>query len=254
MANKKGKSIAIFSAKGGVGKSSTVLNMAGIYSANNKKVLIIDADLTGGAIATYLNKAPENTIFNFADDYANNRFSSLSPYITKYTENIHFIACPKDPRQGTRISASYIEILIGKAIYDYDVVLLDTNHSLSEFNVILLDTVDSILLVMTNDLLDIKNMRNIIHIFNDVKKSNYKILLNSSIHPNKKYYGLYDIKSIIKSNIDYIIDSSFNVKSIDNYVSDGKIITLEKKLKRYNSKIYNIFSQMCNDMVGDENE
>ena len=77
MGKAKGKSLCIFSAKGGVGKSTTVLNIAGVFSAIDKKVLIIDFDTTGGAIATYLNKVPELTIYNFVDDYANNRYQVL---------------------------------------------------------------------------------------------------------------------------------------------------------------------------------
>ena len=38
-----GKVITVSSVKGGVGKTTMVLNLAGIYCGLNKKVLIIDA-------------------------------------------------------------------------------------------------------------------------------------------------------------------------------------------------------------------
>lgn len=47
MAKVRGKSICIFSAKGGVGKTTTTINLAGIYEHLEKKVLIIDLDLSG---------------------------------------------------------------------------------------------------------------------------------------------------------------------------------------------------------------
>ena len=46
--NNKGTSICVFSAKGGVGKTITTLNLAGIFEVLNKRVLIIDFDLSGG--------------------------------------------------------------------------------------------------------------------------------------------------------------------------------------------------------------
>ena len=53
---KKAVSICITSAKGGVGKTTTTLNLAGIYEVLEKKVLIIDLDVTNGGIALSLNK------------------------------------------------------------------------------------------------------------------------------------------------------------------------------------------------------
>ena len=49
--NKKGKIITVTSAKGGVGKTIFLLNLAGIFSRMKQKVLIVDCDLVGGAVA-----------------------------------------------------------------------------------------------------------------------------------------------------------------------------------------------------------
>ena len=254
MISVKGKSICVFSAKGGVGKSVTAINLAGAFALQNKKVLIIDFDLTGGAIATYLNTPFERNIYNFVEDYANNRYQSIKEYITRYDDTIDFLAAPRDPRQGTRISASYIEVLMEKAKNDYDIVIVDTNHVLSEFNVTLLDKCDITLLVVSNDLLDLKNTRNLIHIFKDAEKDNYKVLLNNSINPYKKYYSLYDVKNMIKANIDYLIDSSFFLKTFDTYVSDGIIITKEKNMPKTHPKVYRAYMAICNDLMELEHE
>ena len=44
MSRGKGKAMCIFSAKGGVGKTTTTINLAGIYENLEKKVLIIYLD------------------------------------------------------------------------------------------------------------------------------------------------------------------------------------------------------------------
>ncbi|MBQ6841201.1 MAG: AAA family ATPase [Bacilli bacterium] len=254
MGKAKGKSLCIFSAKGGVGKSTTALNLAGVFCALDKKVLIIDFDTMGGAIATYLNQPFEKTIYNFVDDYANNRYQGIKSYVTKFNDNIDFLAASKDPRQGSKIASNYIEIVLEKAVYEYDVVLVDTNHMLSEFNVTILDKCDSVLLVLSNDLLDLKNMRNVIRIFKDAEKTNYKVLLNGCINPYKRYYSLYDIKSVIKANVDYVVEPSFYLKSMDNYVADGKILTLEKKMSKVYPRVYKAYLTVCNDLMEQEDE
>lgn len=250
----KGKSICIFSAKGGVGKTVTAVNLAGVFSRLQKKVVIIDFDLTGGGVAAYLNKPFEKNSYNFVEDYANNHYQSLKSYVTKFDDDIDFLASPKDPRQGTRISASYIEVILEKATNEYDIVIVDTNHTLSEFNVTLLDKCDEVLLVVSNDMLDLKNARNLIHIFKDAEKTNYKVMLNNSVHPSKKYYSLYDVKSMIKANIDYLIDSSFFLKTMDQYISDGVILTKEAKMPKVYPKVYRAFLTICNDLMELEHE
>ena len=72
--NRKGISICITSAKGGVGKTIMTLNLAGLYEILKKKVLIIDFDLAGGGIAASLNLAFNKSIYNLVLDYTNNQY------------------------------------------------------------------------------------------------------------------------------------------------------------------------------------
>lgn len=250
----KGKSISIFSSKGGTGKTMTALNIAGVFSRLNKKVLIIDFDLTSGAINTYLNGKAEKTIANIADDYLAHAFMDIKDYVTKYSENISFLASPLDPRIGTSINSGIINVILEKASFDFDYIICDMNHNISEFNLTVLDNTDLNLLILTNDLIDIKNMGNLVRIFKDAEKDNYKILLNESVNPYKKYFGLFDIKNIIKANIDYCITSSFFIKTIDNYIADGKIITLEEKMPKYYPAVLKTFTSICNDLMEVEDE
>ena len=77
MKSKKGKILTITSTKGGVGKTITTLNLAGIYSLLDYKVLIVDLDLYGGAIATFLGSDNDKTIFNLVEDLTNNRYQKI---------------------------------------------------------------------------------------------------------------------------------------------------------------------------------
>ena len=122
----RGKIVCFYGGKGGVGKTTTLLSLAGTLSKLNKKVLIVDLDLTNGAIAISLNREANKTIFNFVEDYINNKYNDLDKYITKYDEKISFVASPKDPRYASRIDVKYIDILLEKSVYNYDVVLIDT--------------------------------------------------------------------------------------------------------------------------------
>ena len=146
------------------------------------------------------------------------------------------------------------EIVLEKATNHYDMVLVDTTHDLNESNLVILDSVDSILFVMQNDPMDLKNMKSILAIFKDLEKDNYKILLNNSRDPYKKYFTLFDMKNILKNNIDYVITSEFYLKNIDSYIMNGKIVTLEPKAANVFNKDYTTLMNLGVEMLGKEEE
>lgn len=245
--NNKGISICVSSAKGGVGKTTLTLNLAGIYKILEKKVLIIDFDLTGGGIAAALNATQYKSVYNLVDDVNNNRYKDFKDYVIEYDQDIHVLASPKDPRQAAKIDPKYVELILDKAVFNYDVVLIDTNHILNDFNILTMDLVDRLLFLVTNDPLDLKNMRSLMAILNDVAYNNYRVILNESVFPFKKYFSLYDIKNIIKTNIDYVLSKDFYIKNIDNFVMSGKIITLDNKAHSLFAKDFTTMMQIATD-------
>lgn len=231
MKKEAAKVITVFSCKGGVGKTTTTLNLAGIYSLMDKKVLIMDLDLNSGGVAVSLNVDVSKTIYNVVDDMGNNRFDDIENYVCKYNDKIDVLSSPKDPRNAMKIDSKYIGLVITSAMYKYDVILIDTSHNLSPISLTALDKSDNTLFMITNDPVDLKNAKSMISIFKDTENDNYKVVFNSSKDTGKDYFSLFDVKNIIKHNIDYTIDKSFYIKDIDKYVIDGDILTLNKKIR-----------------------
>lgn len=254
MIRKKGKSLCLFSAKGGVGKTVTTCNLAGIFEQLKKKVLIMDMDLSSGGISISLNTPFSVTIYNLMDDYQNNRYTEFEHYVTKYDEYIDILPCPKDPRQANKISSKYLEIILDKALYHYDIVLIDTNHILNEHNLVLLDNATKILFLMTNDPMDVKNMKSLLSIFRDLEKENYKVLLNNSKDPYKTYFSTFDLQNILKNNIDYTLTSEFYLKNIDEYIMNGKIVTREPKMPNVFPKDYATLMNIAADLTEEREE
>ncbi len=226
----KGKIVTITSTKGGVGKTITTLNLAAVYHKMGLKTLVLDLDLFGGAIATYLDSNNDKTIFNLVEDLSYNRYEALDNYLFKYNENIFIISSPKDPRSASKIDSKYIPLILDNAVYRFDVILIDTSHLLNEINIVALDNSDSILYILTNDLFDLKNSKSFMSIMKDVGFNNYYVLLNESINPSRNYFSMYDIRNIIKNNVDFTISKSMHIKNIDKYIMDGEILILNQKL------------------------
>ena len=246
-----GKIITISSVKGGVGKTTMTLNLAGIYCELNKRVLIIDLDLYSGGIAASLNVKNKKDIYTMIDSMSNNRFTELKKYVTTYNKNIDVLACPKDPRMGAKVSGRYIPVIFDLAKKEYDVVLVDTYHILDEINLTALDYSYMTLFIITNDIVDLKNMKSLISIFKDTDKKNYLILLNNSRDIGKDYLSLYDIRTIIKNNIDYTLSKNYYIKNIDKYTISGEILTLNNSINLVHSKDINYMKKMALDLIDD---
>lgn len=255
---KKGKIITITSMKGGVGKTTTTLLLASVYKNMKKKVLIVDLDLYTGSIAFSLNLDVKSTVFNICDDMANNRYKGLfnGEYITSFDEYIDVLPAPKDPRQASKVDTKCLEILMNSLANYYDVVLIDTNHLLDIYNMIAFEYSDNIVNIFTNDAYDLKGTKNIVAICKNMNVKNLLLVLNNAADDRKRYFSIYDMKSILKHPIDYIIPNSLYIKNFDMYVMESKLIDYFSKLRNLKKDVEKLALRLLDNVegVGDNEE
>ena len=257
MALNRAKVFTVSSVKGGVGKTTFLLNLAAVFKRLNKKVLIVDLDLYCGDVASTLNIPNALDIYNLFEDINNNKFEDFDDYVTNYTENIDALPSPKDPRCARKINSKVLDIILYKAQLKYDVILIDTNHILTDINLFAFDYSDQILYILNNDSMNLKNMKSFVSILNDMGKTNYKIILNESREKYRNFYNKYDIKNVINKGINYIIPSTFYIKNIDKYIIKGEILLLNNSIYRKYKNTSRIFNMIAKDLlteVGDSNE
>ncbi len=246
---KEAKLITIASVRGGTGKTTTALNLAATYSLMDKKVLILDYDLYSGGIALSLNVEINSDLYKLAYDMSTNEYKNIDDYILKYNDNIDIIPAPKDPRYASKIETKYISSIIKKVRPKYDVIIADTNHYLDATNLILFDKSDTIVYIFNNNPIDIKNLKSMIAIHKDMEKENYITVLNESNTKLNDMFNNYDIKNIIKSDINYIIPRSFYNKNINRYVLNGKIMLLDQGIRTFNKRTIKMFNKMAIDLL-----
>ena len=250
---KKGKIITITSMKGGVGKSSTVILLASIYKELKKKVLLVDLDLYSGSIAFLLNANVKNSIYNICDDMNNNRYKGINSgdYICHYDEYIDIIPAPKDPRQAGKVDKKCLEVLLSSLSNYYDVILIDTNHILDVYSMLAFNASDSIVNIFTNDAIDLKGTKNFVSICKNINVNNLILVLNEAQDDRKKYFSNYDIKSVVKHNIDFIIPSAFYTRNYDMFVMENSLLNNFSKTKQYSKKNYTAVEKLALKLLED---
>jgi len=249
MAIPKAKIITIASVKGGTGKTTTALNLAGTYSLMKKKTLILDFDLYSGGIALSLDVDVKTDLYKLAYDMSVNEYKNINDYILNYNEYIDIIPSPKDPRYASKIEKKYISTILKKVTTKYEVIIIDTNHFLDATNLILFDKSDTIVYVVNNSPLDMKNLKSMLAIHKDMEKENYVVVLNQSNTKLNEVFSNYDIKNIIKNNIDYTIPRTFYNKNINKFVIKGNIMILDKNIRLLNKNTVKIFNQIATDLL-----
>lgn len=243
-----GKTLCLYGAKGGIGKSIIALNLAGVSVSEGNKTLLLDAAIHTGCLSMMINEDINNTIYNLVDDMSNNRFRKISDYVYKYSENLDIIPAPKDPRQGNKINSRYLNLILEKVRAQYDVIIIDTGCKMDEINIVTLDATDQILFIIDNDVFTLKNTRCILNIFNDCNITNFKVLLNTSLLFSTPYFSLNDIKKIIGANVDYHITKDFFIKDISSYLYNSKIPSLEKNYSKKYKSDYNTLKIIIKDL------
>ncbi len=230
MAIKQAKVITVTSVKGGTGKSTTTLALAGILSNKKLKTIIIDMDLHAGIIAAALNLKVNKDIYTLVNDYMNHTLKDIDEYITKYNDYIDILPAPKDPRSVGKINSQYIDIILKKLKYKYDVILIDTNHIIDNINLVTFDNSDHIIYVITSNLMDLKNMKTMLAIYKDMNLTKYTIILNEAL--SKEHLTTYEVTSFLDKQIEYVLPANSFIKNMQKIIMEGKIVTLEKAYQK----------------------
>lgn len=240
-------SLAVFSTKGGVGKTIITLSLAGI-SSTNKKVLLIDGSVNNSL--SVLIKHKNKTILEVSNDIKNNLFTSYKEYVYSYNKNIDILS--SSDNYLTKIDN--IEDIIDTFKYYYDLILIDTSSIINEYTIRVLDYVDEVLFVIDNDIFTLNSTKGLISIFNKNNKLNYKVLLNASIDHKVPYFLIKDIKNIIDTNVNYTISKDMFFKDISSLLYNYKIPILSSSFYKNNEKDIKVLNLIIKDLDSQVNK
>ncbi|MFZ5353637.1 MAG: AAA family ATPase [Bacillota bacterium] len=161
--NKKGKIIAVNSAKGGTGKTTIAINMAFQYSSKGLRVLLVDMAMYGnvginmkivhrGTGLSSIITALEQT----GESIKNTGLNSIikDNIYTYNSENIQIdVIIAATPLKMEKMAASEIEMIMNSLReLDYDVIILDTSSDLSKRNLAVVELADHVILVAAPEL------------------------------------------------------------------------------------------------------
>ena len=195
-----GKIIAIANQKGGVGKTTTSINLSASLAAKGKKVLVIDTDPQGNTTSGFgIDKNDlENTIYELILGEC-----SISDCIIKdVIENVSVVP------SNVNLAAAEIELIgVDKKEYilknevdyikdDYDFIIIDCPPSLNMLTINSMTTANSVLVPIQCEYYALEGLSQLIHTINLVKER-----LNPALDMEGVLFTMYDSRTNLSMQV-----------------------------------------------------
>jgi chromosome partitioning protein len=174
------KTISCFSQKGGVGKSTTAINLGVALANQGQKVLVVDADSQGSATVALGYRNTDDiypTIATLMERAMNDEPIHADEAIIKHPEGIDLLPANIElsGMEVKLINAMRREVVLREVISGvkgyYDAVLIDCAPSLSLIPLNALAASDSVLIPVTPQFLSIKGMDQLLSTVSKVRKN-----------------------------------------------------------------------------------
>ena len=153
--------VAVFSPKGGVGRTTVAVNLAVAAATElGKKVVVMDASFQFGDVGVLLNLNPRSkSIADLIPELEVGELDSIDTFLINHTAGIRVLLAPPSPETAEMITASGVKKVIETLRRDHDLVVVDCASYFSDTTLAILDAADVILTMLSLEITSIKNMR-----------------------------------------------------------------------------------------------
>jgi pilus assembly protein CpaE len=158
-----GQVVAVFSPKGGVGRTTVAVNMSVAAATElGKKVVLVDGSFQFGDVGVLLNLNPKNK--SIADlvpelEQAGNEVESIDTFVINHSAGIRVLLAPPSPEMAELITPTGIKRVIEALRLTHDLVVVDCTAFFNDTTLAILDSADIILTMLSLEITSIKNMR-----------------------------------------------------------------------------------------------
>ena len=203
--------IAMCNQKGGVGKTTTSINLSASLAAKGKKVLVIDTDPQGNTTSGFgIEKNElENTIYELILGECSIRDCIISNII----KNVSVVP------SNVNLAAAEIELIgVDKKEYilknevdyvkdDYDFIIIDCPPSLNMLTINSMTTADSVLVPIQCEYYALEGLSQLIHTINLVKER-----LNPDLRIDGVVFTMYDSRTNLSMQVVENVKQNLNQK------------------------------------------
>ncbi len=207
MKNKKTRIIAVVSAKGGVGKTTTAINLAMALSSFGKETILVDANLLTPNIGVYLGVP----ILPVTLHHVLKGKKTLSQAVYLHKSGTKIIPASISFQDIKKINFEKLPKVLAELDGTSEIVLLDTPAGLSKETIAPLLSADEILLITNPEMPSITDALKTVKLCEELHKKILGVVVTKTNSKNADI-PLKDIESLLELEILGIIPEDRNVK------------------------------------------
>ena len=206
-----GKIIAFSNQKGGVGKTTTTINLAAYVAMMGKKVLIVDFDPQGNATSGY--GVEKNRLEITSYDVLMGDSEAREAILPTMIENLWIMPSNSDlaGAEVDLVSALARESALKRALTpikdDYDYIFIDCPPSLGLLTLNALVASDSVVIPIQSEFFVLEGVTQLMYTINIVKQR-----LNPQLNINGVVLTMYDMRTVLSKQVTSEIYKYFSDK------------------------------------------
>ncbi|MCZ4100845.1 MULTISPECIES: AAA family ATPase [Streptomyces] len=159
-----GTLVAVAGAKGGVGTTVTAIQLALAAHAAGRSTALVDLDLQGGDIASYLDVQFRRSMADLAD------IADISSRVLHDAMYVHesgpaLLLAPGEGERGEDVTDRSVRLVLHALRQRYEVVVVDCGTQLTTANAVAVETADTALLVTTPDVVAVRAAKRMVRMW-----------------------------------------------------------------------------------------
>jgi pilus assembly protein CpaE len=219
-----GKVITVFSAKGGSGATTVASNIAGALLTHGKdkdeekrKVVLLDFDLEMGDVLVFLDLESRFSYVELLNNIHRLDKELLYRSLAVHPSGLNVLSQTDQVEEARDVNAQEMTEVIGFLRKNYDFIVIDGLRDFRETALVALDSADTVVLTMTQDIPALKNANRCLRLFKRLGYKDEKIKLVVNRYRGSGQLNTDAVSDALRKRVDGTVANDFptSIKAIN---------------------------------------
>jgi pilus assembly protein CpaE len=211
----QGMSVAVYSAKGGLGTTSVALNLAYGFARNNPnaRVALVDFVVTGGDVGVLLDLRPTYDIADLAVKTSRIDAELLKSMLTPAPGGVWVLPAGDKPEVSDLVDAAAASTILSQLGMSFGFTVVDCEHYLTDRTLAALDAADRIVLVTQLNIAALRSTQRTVQLCRRLGYPDDKIYVVVNRWQSADVVSTADAAQVLEREVFYKIPNDYKILS-----------------------------------------